>query len=77
MEQGTQELGKQKQEVEGLGHLQACSDTPAPRGCAGWNNAALCGMAVPPRAGPQEDVTSTLASMMPEDSSELLWGARG
>mgnify|MGYP006998072794 CR=1 FL=1 len=46
--QGKHELGKQKQEMEGLEHLQTCSDVPAPWTCRGYNNAALYGVEVPP-----------------------------
>lgn len=41
------EHGKQKQEVEGLDHLQTCSDTLALPGCRGHNNADLCGVELP------------------------------
>lgn len=46
--QGKHKLGKQKQEMEGLEHLQTCSDVPAPWSCRRYNNAALYGMEVPP-----------------------------
>lgn len=41
-----EQLCKQKQEMEGLEQLQACSDTPALWDCRGYNNAALCGVEV-------------------------------
>lgn len=40
--------GKQKQEVEGLDHLQTCSDMLALPGYRGHNNADLCGVGLPP-----------------------------
>lgn len=47
--QGERKLGKQKQDREGLEHLQPCSDMPAPQGCRRHNNGTLCGVEVPAR----------------------------